>query len=60
MRGAAETADPFHSFAARASCRVFPQRSTAIRNIPVSSNDVVPFQLEGRAASSVHLIRSPA
>jgi hypothetical protein len=59
MRGAAETADPFHSVAARASRRVFPQRSTAARNIPASSNDVVPFHLEGCAACT-HLIRSPA
>ncbi|AOK08210.1 hypothetical protein WI41_09110 [Burkholderia latens] len=59
MRGAAETADPFPSAAARASRRVFPQRSTAARIIPASSNDVVPFHLEGCAACAF-LIRSPA
>ncbi|WP_124833851.1 hypothetical protein [Burkholderia sp. Bp9031] len=50
---------PFHSVAARASRRVFPQRSTAARNIPVSSNGVVPFHLEERMACA-RSIRSPA
>ncbi|KWF33619.1 hypothetical protein WL88_30035 [Burkholderia diffusa] len=53
MRGAAETADPFHSVAARASRRVFPQRSTAARNIPVSSNE--SFRLTWKDARHSHI-----